>query len=832
MSNITLKAFGGMVPRRGEQHLDTNHATDAENANLYSGELRPLNKPSLAHEFCKPDQPCFVSPKPIVPPIVRPPIPEDCIPPVIIQQPEDVGGEGGTPCLEYDCAAYENYLEAVPTLVNAVAVTTEVAELPYTFSTAGGDGKLRAYLEYVAAPQLVDHWLGTDADTAFGISTAQHLDAPSWCGGSGVATQMGSIYPGPSYFAIVGPGDEWGNPFMSAGITGFQGGSHISATLLQKLGKSWSFYHGGGWHNSSGYGSIGAAVATDGNGDLILSVYINNANILGYPDVSDSINLGPCSDKVGQVAVSITSGSPFAAPSMDTNPGNTAAVSATVVASYEGQSLSVSNTYILSGTDYANPPEELSQVSEGTTTLYTTARAMSPAHLDFTNLALGSGDAEVLQRTQLEFDRNFEDYIDPDPTCGQDIVLPGTSVTFSVGVNPEATTPLQYQWYKNGAPMDSETSPILTFVVTAEDDGAQITVLVIGPCGEDMSQTAILLVDTDVELPPECLPYDCEAYMAYIENSGIGNIARMYSTDGEGDPPYPFHEGLPDQDNRCRYYHEYIAAPQLVTGYGSVRSSPVALSDGSFAGAATPDFCGGTFKNLLCTADAYSYGPDALLFPTDTGLWGSPFVEALVIGYNGGSDIRFPVLAGINKRWTCKYNNSTGKVLDLSQSVGAHLYTQSGTNDVRLSAYIAGLAGYFPGAEGSVIVPDVANELHKIHVWIQSGSPQQVETPLYPGGWDIATWVTIHAVYAGVSLTVSGWASLGATSTIGKLQFSDVAAVGNTLYTQARMFYRDHAVSLASLWTGNTEIDLTGESDLYLDRNYMGYTPPGYCPIM
>jgi len=82
MAFISLKWFAGMVPRRGNQHLNAPHATEAENCNLYSGELRPLHKPALAHRFCRPEDDCWRQPfpdDPSVPP-VEPPEPPNCIP--------------------------------------------------------------------------------------------------------------------------------------------------------------------------------------------------------------------------------------------------------------------------------------------------------------------------------------------------------------------------------------------------------------------------------------------------------------------------------------------------------------------------------------------------------------------------------------------------------------------------------------------------------------------------------------------------------------------------------------------------------------------------------
>ena len=82
MALISLKWFSGMVPRAGEQHLPPPYATDATNTNLYSGELRPLRKPSLAHQFPAPGDSDFhkpVAPDPGKP--AEPPIPWEPDPP-------------------------------------------------------------------------------------------------------------------------------------------------------------------------------------------------------------------------------------------------------------------------------------------------------------------------------------------------------------------------------------------------------------------------------------------------------------------------------------------------------------------------------------------------------------------------------------------------------------------------------------------------------------------------------------------------------------------------------------------------------------------------------
>lgn len=120
MTAILLKFFGGMIPRLGEQHLSKQKkiaetglfggrgekpnellsdpsATDAQNANLYSGELRPLAKPARSHGFARPGDPDFNEPligDPSWPPDLPPP-PPVCIPVVIETDPVNQAGVPG-----------------------------------------------------------------------------------------------------------------------------------------------------------------------------------------------------------------------------------------------------------------------------------------------------------------------------------------------------------------------------------------------------------------------------------------------------------------------------------------------------------------------------------------------------------------------------------------------------------------------------------------------------------------------------------------------------------------------------------------------------------------
>lgn len=157
MSKIFLKWFGGMRPRQGDQHLiqqrleetgifrgATNpdreinqgiHATEAENCNLFSGELRPIKQPALAYQFCRPDEDCWRAPIPDDPsiPPEPPPEPPSCTPVVIT---------GQTPittlppeCNPYACDAMDIEWAAIANSVGGVSARTLESDI-----TAVGQG--------------------------------------------------------------------------------------------------------------------------------------------------------------------------------------------------------------------------------------------------------------------------------------------------------------------------------------------------------------------------------------------------------------------------------------------------------------------------------------------------------------------------------------------------------------------------------------------------------------------------------------------------------------------------------------------------------------------
>jgi hypothetical protein len=135
MVALVLKVFGGMVPRRGEQHLDQINATDAENTLLYSGELRPLHRPALVHRFPKPGDTKFYAP--LEPPSNGPPVIVDPPDPTVPPTPEPPPTTPGTG-LGYDCSAYH---DAIMSLNPTAYWPCDDAGPPVSIADIAGDSR-------------------------------------------------------------------------------------------------------------------------------------------------------------------------------------------------------------------------------------------------------------------------------------------------------------------------------------------------------------------------------------------------------------------------------------------------------------------------------------------------------------------------------------------------------------------------------------------------------------------------------------------------------------------------------------------------------------------
>jgi len=78
------------------------------------------------------------------------------------------------------------------------------------------------------------------------------------------------------------------------------------------------------------------------------------------------------------------------------------------------------------------------------------------------------------------------------PPAAQTVFI-GDPVSFSVSAS--GTTPLEYQWFQNGVPVEAATQSTLTFVPSASDDDALFSVQVANGSGSITSDSAALIID-------------------------------------------------------------------------------------------------------------------------------------------------------------------------------------------------------------------------------------------------------------------------------------------------------------------------------------------------
>ena len=169
MAVISLKWFGGMIPRAGEQPLPPPYATEAENCNLYSGELRPLNKPALAHVFWSPTE-------------------------------TDLLTTSGVACKVYECDAYDT----------AIRASNPAVYYPMT----GGLSETNALINPVPIGTLLYEQMGTnDPSVLAGASNSFNVLGtplyPNRCSGQQTSFQQdGTACGDPDPMGLCDQGDE------------------------------------------------------------------------------------------------------------------------------------------------------------------------------------------------------------------------------------------------------------------------------------------------------------------------------------------------------------------------------------------------------------------------------------------------------------------------------------------------------------------------------------------------------------------------------------------------------------------------------------------------
>jgi hypothetical protein len=179
------------------------------------------------------------------------------------------------------------------------------------------------------------------------------------------------------------------------------------------------------------------------------------------------------------------------------------------------------------------------------------------------------------------------------PTGPVGAIPPGTTHLFSVGVNTDATTPIQYQWYVNGIAVPSEVNSTFLYTATGSPDTVQVSIQ--NPCGQELSQA--VLVESVPEVP--CKVYDCEAMLVYwtdynatdmywpmigqtSQTFGDGIFSQAYLDSGNTDnsknivsPPALFEDFFPNGSFPTTAGEN----PEFCDNYGPTNIGPLTLSD-------------------------------------------------------------------------------------------------------------------------------------------------------------------------------------------------------------------------------------------------------------
>ena len=457
MSKIFLKWFGGMRPRMGDQHLSRRRltetgifaqpvqntdnemlseipATEAENCNLYSGELRPLRQPALAHRFCKPTDDCWRQPipdDPSVPP-VEPPEPPDCVPAVI-----DYPVCGGN---VYECDSLSNQLNLS-------------FARHWPMSDAIGSGR------------VTDVIVGETLENRTNILYEQASLYPDVCADVYAANGGWDNIPIAPVF------DDWtvGHVGSLGGFAQITGGPATSVIALY-------------WNS----GSIGIELNNSG---ADVNVSIPNAN-----------QVTPIT-YVGALSPEGTETTPFILLNYnvdDTTGFATVEVFKNFVSlgvqttAADPTTVSTTNRYFRLNTGFNNTGVTLQNVVYNTT-------ETSP---------------ETISALRQAWLQNQITYVDPNPpgcTLEFDPPIPdpapvGFQTSISIVVNADATTPVQYQWYRNNIAIPGEVGPVLNLTLTEDDSYASYTALVQNPCSQQLTFPLVVPMVGFV-----CMSWECDA---------------------------------------------------------------------------------------------------------------------------------------------------------------------------------------------------------------------------------------------------------------------------------------------------------------------------------
>jgi hypothetical protein len=131
-------------------------------------------------------------------------------------------------------------------------------------------------------------------------------------------------------------------------------------------------------------------------------------------------------------------------------------------------------------------------------------------------------------------------------------VLENCSARFSVTVT--GSSPLVYQWYRNGQPVPNATNNIFTMThVSAADSGTRIYATVANTCSQTVSSEGMVLVSLDV-VPPRLLRARGDASLEHVivtfTTGGCENGPGLDPTSAEDPFSYKLSDGVVVSDAR------------------------------------------------------------------------------------------------------------------------------------------------------------------------------------------------------------------------------------------------------------------------------------------
>lgn len=123
--------------------------------------------------------------------------------------------------------------------------------------------------------------------------------------------------------------------------------------------------------------------------------------------------------------------------------------------------------------------------------------------------------------------------------AGQDVVI-GQSVAFNVGINADATTPVTYQWQKDGTDIAGATNATYSIANVANGDAGLYSVNITNICGTVTSNGAMLSVNGALTVVISTMPPAVQEGADYYVRVNPGTAVTYTANVSGGVAPYHY----------------------------------------------------------------------------------------------------------------------------------------------------------------------------------------------------------------------------------------------------------------------------------------------------